>query len=54
MLKVIFIYVLFTAPSHISSDYIISPAHAKELYTSNMHTSAPDNVDINRHPITVG
>ncbi|XP_064215969.1 ankyrin-3 isoform X5 [Tribolium castaneum] len=41
------------APSHISNELIINPAHVKEYYTSNTF-SAPDNVDINRQPITVG
>ncbi|XP_044258361.1 ankyrin-3-like isoform X7 [Tribolium madens] len=41
------------APSHISNELIINPTHVKEYYTSNTY-SAPDNVDINRQPITVG
>ncbi|CAG9763507.1 unnamed protein product [Ceutorhynchus assimilis] len=36
------------APSHISSELIIQPQHAKEYY------SQPDNVDINRQPVTAG
>ncbi|XP_050296421.1 ankyrin-3-like isoform X1 [Anthonomus grandis grandis] len=36
------------APSYISSELIIQPQHAKEYY------SQPDNVDINRQPVTAG
>ncbi|CAG9832006.1 unnamed protein product [Diabrotica balteata] len=41
------------APSQISNDIIITPQHVKEYYATNAY-SAPDNVDINRQPITVG
>ncbi|XP_057656758.1 ankyrin-3-like isoform X1 [Diorhabda carinulata] len=41
------------APSQHSNELIITPQHIKEYYSSNIH-SAPDNVDINRQPITVG
>ncbi|XP_017778994.1 PREDICTED: ankyrin-3-like isoform X4 [Nicrophorus vespilloides] len=44
------------APSH-TSEYIISPAHIKEYYAANTTPytyTAPDNVDINRQPITCG
>jgi ankyrin len=41
------------APSHISNELIITPAAVKEYYATNT-CSVPDNVDINRQPITVG
>ncbi|XP_063920116.1 ankyrin-3-like isoform X2 [Zophobas morio] len=41
------------APSHVSNELIINPTHVKEYYASNTYTT-PDNVDINRQPITVG
>ncbi|CAH1098989.1 unnamed protein product [Psylliodes chrysocephalus] len=41
------------APSHLSNDLIITPQHVREYYATNTY-SAPDNVDINRQPITVG
>ncbi|XP_023311776.1 ankyrin-3 isoform X3 [Anoplophora glabripennis] len=41
------------APSHISNELIITPHAVKEYYASNAY-SAPDNVDINRQPITAG
>ncbi|CAG9856109.1 unnamed protein product [Phyllotreta striolata] len=41
------------APSHLSNDLIITPQHVREYYAANSY-SAPDNVDINRQPITVG
>ncbi|KAH1010688.1 hypothetical protein HUJ05_004944 [Dendroctonus ponderosae] len=36
------------APSHISNELIIQPQHVKESF------SQPDNVDINRQPVTAG
>lgn len=39
---------VFSAPSHISSELIIQPQQVKEYY------SQPDNVDINRQPVTAG
>ncbi|XP_066256212.1 ankyrin-3-like isoform X3 [Euwallacea similis] len=36
------------APSHVSSELIIQPQHVKEYH------SQPDNVDINRQPVTAG
>lgn len=44
---------VFVAPSHLSGEAIITPAHVKDYYASNVYTT-PDNVDINRQPITVG
>ncbi|CAG9824123.1 unnamed protein product, partial [Phaedon cochleariae] len=41
------------APSHISSELIITPHHNKEYYATNPYSGA-DNVDINRQPITAG
>ncbi|KAG5900648.1 hypothetical protein JTB14_005921 [Gonioctena quinquepunctata] len=41
------------APSNISNELIITPQHVKEYYATNAY-SAPDNVDINRQPITAG
>ncbi|XP_049780926.1 ankyrin-3-like isoform X1 [Schistocerca cancellata] len=35
-------------------DDTISPQHAKETYTPFVTNYAPDNVDINRHPVHVG
>lgn len=43
----------FTAPSHLSGEAIITPAHVKDYYASHAYTT-PDNIDINRQPITVG
>ncbi|XP_065160043.1 ankyrin-3-like isoform X3 [Atheta coriaria] len=40
-----------------NSDYIIAPQHIKEMYTAANHAATyqtPDNIDINRQPITVG
>ncbi|XP_074025695.1 uncharacterized protein isoform X3 [Leptinotarsa decemlineata] len=41
------------APSNISNELIITPHHVKEYYSTNAYSS-PDNVDINRQPITAG
>ncbi|KAI4470519.1 ankyrin repeat and protein kinase domain-containing protein [Holotrichia oblita] len=41
------------APSHLSGEAIITPAHVKDYYASHAYT-IPDNVDIKRQPITVG
>lgn len=46
-------YIQISAPSHVSNELIITPHHLKEYYASNAY-SAPDNVDINRQPITAG
>ena len=45
--------IVFSAPSHVSGDAVITPAINKEYYSASTYT-APDNVDINRQPITVG
>lgn len=47
---------MFPAHSY-NSDYIIAPQHIKEMYTAANHAATyqtPDNIDINRQPITVG
>ncbi|KAJ8977878.1 hypothetical protein NQ317_016148 [Molorchus minor] len=41
------------APSQVSNELIITPQHMKEYYATSGY-SAPDNVDINRQPITAG
>ncbi|XP_071050658.1 ankyrin-3-like isoform X4 [Onthophagus taurus] len=40
------------APSHISGDALITSTQVKDYYAPNAYL--PDNVDINRQPITVG
>ncbi|XP_018323633.1 ankyrin-3 isoform X2 [Agrilus planipennis] len=41
------------APSYVSGEGYINASHAHQNYSINSHM-VPDNVDINRHPITVG
>lgn len=45
-------FLFFTIAYSNISDQMIQ-ANLKEYYLSNSYTT-PDNVDINRHPITVG
>lgn len=45
--------IVFSAHSNIS-DGIISASHVKEYYAAANAYTTPDNIDINRQPITVG
>lgn len=47
-------WVFYIAPSYMSNEFIVNPALVKEYYAANAAYSVPDNVDINRQPITVG